>query len=358
VRASACWPRASTSLALNPVQHNRRSRWRHRQAAGAGALAVLVGGLGLVAGSAPAQDAAALERRIASARAEAETIGADLDARTSRLAAVRDRAGAAAEREGALTALLAEGREREAGLRDDAEAAARRLGHARGRLRRAIGALADRLIAIYMGGQLDATALLLEADGFDDLATRSEYLRRIEESDSRLAARVRELRDAVRVELEALREARAEATAHNSRIEAARSRIASVRSRSEAEAAALRRAQVSQAQALSSLRSNLAGWTEQVRIQGQLTGPEAQDEVISWFGDWAIPQAIVICESGGNYQALNPSSGAGGAYQILPSTWKAYGGKGLPHEASKAEQDRIAALIWRDSGSGAWVCAR
>jgi muramidase (phage lysozyme) len=64
-----------------------------------------------------------------------------------------------------------------------------------------------------------------------------------------------------------------------------------------------------------------------------------------------------MCESGGNYSALNPSSGAGGAYQILPSTWALYGGRGAPHEAPKAEQDRIAAEIWADSGGSAWVCA-
>ena len=64
-----------------------------------------------------------------------------------------------------------------------------------------------------------------------------------------------------------------------------------------------------------------------------------------------------MCESGGNYGALNPSSGAGGAYQILPSTWDLYGGQGEPQDAPKAEQDRIAAEIWADSGGGAWVCA-
>ena len=37
-----------------------------------------------------------------------------------------------------------------------------------------------------------------------------------------------------------------------------------------------------------------------------------------------------MCESGGNYGAVNPSSGAGGAYQILPSTWALYGGQGAP----------------------------
>ena len=49
-----------------------------------------------------------------------------------------------------------------------------------------------------------------------------------------------------------------------------------------------------------------------------------------------------MCESGGNYSAVNPSSGAGGAYQILPSTWELYGGQGEPQNAPKAEQDRIA----------------
>jgi len=64
-----------------------------------------------------------------------------------------------------------------------------------------------------------------------------------------------------------------------------------------------------------------------------------------------------MCESGGNYGAVNPSSGAGGAYQILPSTWDLYGGQGAPQDAPKAEQDRIAAEIWADSGGSAWVCA-
>ena len=34
-----------------------------------------------------------------------------------------------------------------------------------------------------------------------------------------------------------------------------------------------------------------------------------------------------------------------------------YGGKGSPQNGSKQQQDQIAAQIWADSGSGAWVCA-
>ncbi len=71
---------------------------------------------------------------------------------------------------------------------------------------------------------------------------------------------------------------------------------------------------------------------------------------------YSIPSSIVMCESGGNWSAVNPSTGAGGAYQIMPSTWAAYGGSGLPQNASPAEQSAIAAKIWASSGPGAWTC--
>jgi hypothetical protein len=75
-------------------------------------------------------------------------------------------------------------------------------------------------------------------------------------------------------------------------------------------------------------------------------------------GPWAIPWPIVQCESGG--QNLPPNSAtASGYYQMLDSTWKGLGGS-TPHayQASKAEQDRLAARLW-NGGAGAsnWVCA-
>ncbi len=73
-------------------------------------------------------------------------------------------------------------------------------------------------------------------------------------------------------------------------------------------------------------------------------------------GHYSIPASIVMCESGGNYRAVNPSSGAGGAYQILPSTWASYGGTGSPQDAPPAEQDAIAAKIYATDGRGAWSC--
>jgi len=63
------------------------------------------------------------------------------------------------------------------------------------------------------------------------------------------------------------------------------------------------------------------------------------------------PDYVVARESGGSYTAVNPSSGAGGRYQFLESTWRAVGGTGLPQDASPAEQDMRAAMLW-DYGRG------
>ena len=76
-------------------------------------------------------------------------------------------------------------------------------------------------------------------------------------------------------------------------------------------------------------------------------------------GRYAIPSYIVQCESQGNYHAVNSSgSGAGGAYQIKPATWRAYGGTGLPQNAPKSEQDAVAKRIYQSQGTAPWACAK
>lgn len=63
-------------------------------------------------------------------------------------------------------------------------------------------------------------------------------------------------------------------------------------------------------------------------------------------------------ESGGNYRALNPSSRAGGKYQILPSTWRAFGGGRYAAEAVYAKprhQELIARRVLYGQGIHAWV---
>jgi len=72
---------------------------------------------------------------------------------------------------------------------------------------------------------------------------------------------------------------------------------------------------------------------------------------------WAIPEAIVMCESGGNYSAENPTSSASGAYQIIDGTWGGYGGYSHASDAPPSVQDERAAQIYAGgAGRGHWVC--
>lgn len=64
------------------------------------------------------------------------------------------------------------------------------------------------------------------------------------------------------------------------------------------------------------------------------------------------PEYVKQCESGGDYGAVNRSSGAGGAWQILPSTWAGYGGYARAEDAPPEVQDAKAAELWA-GGRGA-----
>jgi hypothetical protein len=69
----------------------------------------------------------------------------------------------------------------------------------------------------------------------------------------------------------------------------------------------------------------------------------------------SLPACTWQAESGGNPGAVNPTSGAGGYYQIMPSTWAAYGGSGSPQSAPMSEQTAIAQKIYQSQGPGAWT---
>jgi resuscitation-promoting factor RpfC len=63
---------------------------------------------------------------------------------------------------------------------------------------------------------------------------------------------------------------------------------------------------------------------------------------------------VIAAESGGNAGAVNASSGAGGLYQFLPSTWASLGYSGLPQNASPAEQQAAFNQLYAQSGSAPW----
>lgn len=101
------------------------------------------------------------------------------------------------------------------------------------------------------------------------------------------------------------------------------------------------------------VRAKPRHFAEKIREFRELFDPEP---VASGGGGGSpIPGYIVQCESGGDYNAVNPSSGAYGKYQIMPFHWN--GGICSDLDRSPAGQDKCAARIWETSGPGAWSCA-
>ena len=99
------------------------------------------------------------------------------------------------------------------------DVAKRRLAVVKARLKRALVALRERLVAIYQTGTPDILSVIVDAGGYDDLVDRTEYLNRINGLDEAVVTRVRDLRDQVKRTVARLR------TAKNT-IEAARDAIA------------------------------------------------------------------------------------------------------------------------------------
>jgi len=88
--------------------------------------------------------------------------------------------------------------------------------------------------------------------------------------------------------------------------------------------------------------------------------PQQPPSGVKTAGHTAGPvlEAIAACESGGN-PTTNTGNGFYGKYQFTLSTWASVGGTGLPSNASEAEQDMRAAMLYAREGAGPWpVCGQ
>lgn len=307
-------------------------------------IAVVVFLLCAVAGATAASNQD--KQRLEAASKRAENLQREQEARSGQITQTQADARAAGIAEMRVLARLERTQRTKRSLVLELGQANRDLKAAEARERRAVAILSDRLVAIYRDPHPDYIGLLLGADSFEELQTTSEYLRTLHDADQAAADRVAKVRQEIARRHASIVETKREIEQRISELAAQQDAFNAARQRAKIAVGELLAAQKQGAGALDSAQ----GKVDQIRA-------DINGTPLYGGGPYAIPTYIVMCESGGNYRALNPSSGAGGAYQILPSTWRAYGGKGLPHQASKAEQDRIAAMIWRDSGPGAWMCA-
>lgn len=332
---------------------------------------LLVALVAVVAGTADGADERSLRRSIEAQQQRERVLGGAAE-RLGRLE--RSAARAVTILEGRLNAVQSDLDAAQARLertQKRLDAARRRAQRLENRVREVQGALSRLLRARYMGDPPDLVTVVLEADGFNRLLEDLSFVRRVQDRDADLLQTIRIARREARRERAMLaelepRQARAAAAVARRRDALATIRAAATRRRAAlAQAHAARLALLGDARAdrrrsqkaLTRLRRErraaalraLAALERQQRASVSMVGPG---------GPWAIPWAIVECESGG--QNLPPNSAtASGYYQFIASTWKGMGGSTRhAYQASKAEQDRLAARLWA-GGRGArnWDCA-
>ncbi len=82
--------------------------------------------------------------------------------------------------------------------------------------------------------------------------------------------------------------------------------------------------------------------------------PEPAPETPNFAGGGTVWDSLAGCESGGNW-AINTGNGYYGGLQFNLGTWRAYGGAGYPHTASRETQIAVATRL-RDArgGYGSW----
>jgi peptidoglycan hydrolase CwlO-like protein len=320
-------------------------------------VAVVAAGVGFAGAKDPS-----LQDKINAARSDAGQLSDRVGAQTARIASLTAQAHQAGAQAMELNAQVQDAEARSRELATQLDAAEQQLETLRGRYADSVKQLDRRLVAIYESGAPDYVSVLLSSDGFDDLSTRSDYLTALHDADMRIADRVASLRDQVAGNVHQVADLKQRSDQEATQLSAAKQSFEASQQAASQSAAAVAAAREGTQSSLSDAQGQVAQLQEeraaqQAAQQESSSSGSAAGSPAYLGGPYAIPTYIVMCESGGNYHALNPSSGAGGAYQILPSTWAAYGGHGEPQNAPKAEQDRIAAEIWRDSGPSAWSCA-
>ncbi len=276
-------------------------------------------------------------------------------------------------REASVNAALARDKSALAATQTELQRQQRLVALLRARLARARMLLSHQLVSNYESGNPGLLGAVLESKGFTDLLDRITFLGDAERQQqgtitvtrtdkakadaavtrlSTLVARQRTITRAAAIQERAL--AGMNSLLHDKQ--------ATLRQAQSIQQAALSASQ-SQASQLQGEISKIAAQQAAARLAAQQQAAQSAPAALSSspsFGSsgWAIPYPIVLCESGG--QNLPPNSaGASGYYQILPSTWRLFGGSGpAAYLASKAEQDAVATRIWAGgSGAGNWVCA-
>jgi septal ring factor EnvC (AmiA/AmiB activator) len=343
-------------------------------AAGAVTVATALGVAALPVSSSADPSLGALQSQLGAVQSHQRSLAASISNLAHLISSLSGQIALVESREAAVRADLARDRAALAAVQRALGREQALLAVLRGRLARARMLLGRQLVSNYEQAKPNLVSVVLESSGFTDLLERLAYLNDAQKQQQTIITITRQAKaraDAAATRLAALQATDRRityATAQRVRALAGMNMLLHAKQDALQKARAAQQGALAAAQARGSrLRAEIgrieaaqaaaarAAAAAQVAGSG---GPVPAGPTYGPSGGWAIPYAIVLCESGG--QNLTPNSaGASGYYQILPSTWKLFGGPGpAAYLTSKAEQDAVASRIW-NGGAGAsnWVCA-
>jgi peptidoglycan hydrolase CwlO-like protein len=242
-------------------------------------------------------------------------------------------------------------------------------------LERAKTRLAERLVRLYTTPEPSFIEVLASAGSLTGAVDSIDLLKRVQRQDRSVLISVKDSRDRLRSLHRTLVADRAEASDTSRRaanqlvslrtlagqrqaiLGQARASLSALESQQAAQAqiAAVARAQV-QAQRATSPTSSPEDLTAGLPQTTDPTSASPAAPPSSGAGTSNL-SSIAQCESGGNPAAVSPGGTYRGKYQFLPETWQAVGGNGDPAQASEAEQDLRAGILYDRVGASAWpVC--
>ena len=218
--------------------------------------------------------------------------------------------------------------------------------------------LAAQLVANYKGDNPDLIGLVIGSSSFADLIERVELAKRLQERNGEIVDRIHASRDETHRETGRLADLKAEQQDTENAVEQRRNALASMRA-GLASRAGDRHTRARRA------RRGAGGHARRPRRRrerAQQADRGARGRRARDLGRPRRPVGDPVADRAVRIGRPEPPAQQRGRLRLLPDaavTWKGLGGSTpAAYQASKAEQDRLAATLWA-GGAGAhnWVCA-